>query len=156
MSEENNIPSRSFPIPKILRYSGFAILLLMLVLSLIYQMSNPNATDEERIEETVQAGVNLGLTEVLMQTGTPDPTAIQATVEARIEATLTAVADTPDTTTVGNDTATDSDDPLLNIVNAISYPFHAMWNFAGLGGIWIQIICCIAPILLIVIGIAND
>ena len=104
----------------------------------------------------MQAGVNQGLTEVLIQTGTPDPTAIQSTVEARIEATLTAIADAPDTSTVGNDTSTDSDDPLLNIVNAILYPFRTMWNFAGLGGIWIQIICCIAPVLLLIIGIAND
>lgn len=153
MSEDNNIPSKTYPIPKILRYTGFAILLLMLVLSLIYQMSNPNATEEERIEATVQAGVNQGLTEVMIQTGTPDPTAIQATVEARIEATLTAA---PDSTTVDDDTNSDNDNTMPEFINLILSPFRAMWNFAGLGGIWIQIICCLAPVLLIVIGIAND
>ena len=153
MSEENKAPVKKFPLSKVLRYSAFAILLFMLVSSLIYQMSNPNATDEERIEATVQAGVNQGLTEVSMQTGTPDPTVIQGTVSARIEATLTAVPDTPD---ISDADSTNSDNPLMNILNALLSPFRAMWDFAGLGGIWVQVICCIVPVLLLIVGIAND
>lgn len=153
MSEENKVPVKKFPLSKVLRYSAFAILLFMLISSVIYQMSNPNATDEERIEATVQAGVNQGLTEVRMQTGTPDPTAIQSTVSASIDATLTAVPSTPDI--LGEDSTT-SDNPVLNIINALLSPFRAMWNFAGLGGIWIQVICCIVPVLMLIVGIVND
>ena len=153
MSEENKAPIKKFPVSKVLRYSAFAILLFMLVSSIIYQMSNPNATDEERIEATVQAGVNQGLTEAVMQTGTPDPTAIQSTVSARIEATLTAVPSTPD---IAGEDSTSSDNPILNIINALLSPFRAMWDFAGLGGIWIQVICCIVPVLMLVVGIVND
>ncbi len=153
MSEENKAPVKKFPLSKVLRYSAFAILLFMLVSSVIYKMSNPNATDEERIEATVQAGVNQGLTEVSMQTGTPDPTAIQATVSARIEATLTAVPSTPDN---ADEDTTSSDNPLMNIINALLSPFRTMWDFAGLGGIWVQVICCIAPVLMLIVGIVND
>lgn len=156
MSEESNTPIKKFPVSKLLRYSAFAILLLMLILSGIYQLSNPNATDEERIEATVQAGVNQGLTEVSVQTGTPDPTAIQATVSARIDATLTAVADTPSSSQSEGDDTSDSDNAIMNIINALLSPFRAMWNFAGLGGLWVQVLCCIAPILMLVIGIVND
>ena len=161
MSESNNQPASKFPISKILRYSGFAILLGMLVLSIIYQVSNPPETDEERIEATVQAGVNQGLTEVAMQTGTPEPTAIQETVQARIDATLTAVVELSATPVPEDRTATEEAvDNTVGFFEALLSPiigiFQGMWNFAGIGGLWMQVLCCIVPPALIVIGIIND
>lgn len=162
MSDNQQSVQSQITVSRVLRYGGFAILLGMLVLSIIYQMSNPNATDEERIEATVQAGVNQGLTEVAQQTGTPEPTAIQATVDARIDATLTAIValsatPTPDPDRTATDEAIDNTvgffeglfAPILGILSS-------MWNFAGLGGLWIQVLCCVIPPILIGVGIIND
>lgn len=157
----------SFPISKLLRYGGFAILLVMLIMSIVYQMSNPDATDEERIAATVQAGVDSGLTEVALQTGTPDPTAIQSTVDAGIDATLTAIAAesaTPVPSGAEDSTEdTSSDNPLkpvIEFIGTLLAPIigivRGMWNFAGLGGLWVQVLCCIVPPLLIIVGIVND
>lgn len=161
MSEENKSTGRKFPISRILRYGGFGILLLMLVMSIIYQVSNPPETDEERIEATVQAGVNQGLTEIAEQTGTPEPTAIQETVQARIDATLTAVIELSATPIPEDKTPTEEAvDNTVGFFQTLLSPIigiiQGMWNFAGLGGLWIQVLCCIVPPVLIVVGIAND
>ncbi len=162
MSDNQQSVRSQVTLSRVLRYGGFAILIGMLVLSLIYQASNPNASDEERIEATVQAGVNQGLTAVAQQAGTPEPTALQATVDARIDATLTAivalsVTPTPDPDRTVADEAIDNTVGFFEgLLSPILGLFSGVWNFAGLGGLWIQVLCCIVPPILIVVGIAND
>jgi|GEM_PF-4327019 len=164
---DNTPQKKSFPISKLLRYGGFAILLVMLILSIAYQMSNPPSTDEERIAATVQAGVNSGLTEVAIQTGTPDATAIQATVSAGIDATINAIAAESATPAPSNDDDTsavnDTDNPLSGVIGffqSLLAPIinfvRGTWEFAGNFGVFVQVLCCIVPPILIVVGIVND
>ncbi|MEO1165699.1 MAG: hypothetical protein AAFV98_18080 [Chloroflexota bacterium] len=161
MSQPSSSIRSQITLSRVLRYGGFAILLGMLILSLVYQYTNP-PTDAEAIEATVQAGVNQGLTEVAQQTGTPEATALQSTVDARIDATLTAIVissatPTPDPDRTPTEEAVDNTvgffetllAPILNIL-------ASMWNFAGLGGVWLQVCCCIVPPIAIVVGIIND
>lgn len=161
MSNQKSSIRSQITLSRVLRYGGFAILVGMLILSLVYQFTNPLAGDEA-LEATVQAGVNQRLTEVAQQTGTPEPTAIQSTVEARIDATLTAVValsatPTPDPDRTPTEEAVDNTvgffesllAPILGLLGSV-------WNFAGLGGIWLQVCCCVVPPIAIVVGIIND
>ncbi|MGJ3237938.1 MAG: hypothetical protein ACFE0Q_04460 [Anaerolineae bacterium] len=159
--DEQQPQTNKFPISRILRYGGFAILAIMLMLSVVYQLSNPNATDQERIEATVQAGVDQGLTAVAVETGTPDPTAIQGTVQARIDATLTAsvpptATPLPADISAGERIATQTSGFIGGIFSGIVSIVQGVWNFAGLGGFVVQLLCCIIVPILIVVGIAND
>lgn len=163
----DNTPQKksSFPLSRILRYSGFAILLIMLILSVVFQFTQPQIlTDEEIVAETVQAGVNLGLTEVSVLTGTPDATAIQSTINAGIEATLAqnsieaSATAQPESSNTEN-TSESIDGVISWITNLLASVFGIVisaWNFAGRGGIFIQVCCCITPFGLIVVGIMND
>src|SRR5688500_15807289 len=79
MSEESG--KRTFRLSRIIRMVAFGILALMLLLAVIAQFTVP-PTGQESIDATVEAGVNQRLTEVIVQTGTPNPTALRATIEA--------------------------------------------------------------------------
>lgn len=159
---EDSTPTKSrFRISRILRYTGLAILLMMVILSIVFQFMQPvQLTDEESVAATVQAGVNAGLTEVIALTGTPDATAIQATIDAGVEATL-AKAQT-DTESQSSGSNTDSGETnavvswIMNLINTVVGFVLGIWNFAGRGGIFVQVCCCIVPIGLVVLGIVND
>jgi hypothetical protein len=157
MTDDSPQEKPRFRLSRILRYAGFAILLMMLVLSVIFQFTQPQVlSDEEIIAATVQAGVNLGLTEVMVLTGTPDATAIQATIEAGIEATLTNIQGTPQAESSNTGSETGAVSWIANLFNAVLGFIMGIWNFAGQGGIFIQVCCCIVPIALVVVGIIND
>jgi hypothetical protein len=163
---ENTPQNKSpFPLSRILRYAGFAILLVMLILSVVFQFTqDPILTDEEIVAETVQAGVDLGLTEVSILTGTPDATAIQATINAGIEATLaqrsldaTATAQPESSNTENTLEATNGVISwVVSLFGAVFGIIVGMWNFAGQGGIFVQLLCCITPVGAIVVGVVND
>ncbi|MEL6310355.1 MAG: hypothetical protein AAFV98_20010 [Chloroflexota bacterium] len=161
MSDETS--SRRRPsISRMLQIAAFGILLAMLVLSVIAQFTGepptPAERDQQSIEQTVQAGVDAGLTEIVSQTGTPDATAIQSTVQARIDATLTGVAVTsaPPTATPEPFEVATGAEPMDGVLNGLLGILMGAWQLAGFAGIWSQVCCCVVPIGVIVIGAAND
>lgn len=160
MSDNTPKPKSKFRLSRILRFTGIGILLAMVILSIVFQFTQPEVlTDEESIAATVQAGVNAGLTEVVMQTGTPDATAIQATVDAGIEATLASIDSPPQSETSNTAGGTEYDGVvgwIVGFFEAIWGFVLGIWNFAGRGGIFVQVCCCIVPIGLVALGIIND
>lgn len=163
---------KSLKVSKILRYSALGILLLMLVLAVVAQFYEvPLIDNDAQLEATVQSGVDARLTQIAAQTGPPNPEQLEATIEQRAEATLTAIVAPPTTPTpvpptIAEDApASQIDLPpfvqgiwdfVSGVAGAFFGIFAGLWNFAGRAGLFIQLFCCVVPVLLIVVGIAND
>ena len=169
MSEDET--KKAWNVSKIARGIAIAIVVGMLVLAVIAQFTTPDIpeTPEEAVEATVQAGVQQRLTEVVIQTGTPNPTAVRETIDASVNATLTQIAADAATPVPGASTADAESAPdevpgilrgIWNFIVSVVKAFWGMlvwlWNFAGKGGIVLQVICCIIPALVLIIGIFND
>ena len=159
-------PKKAWNVSKIARGIAFAILAGMLVLAVIAQFTTPDIPDtpEAAVEATVQAGIQQRLTEVVIETGTPNPTAVRETIDASVNATLTQIA-AGSATPVPNAASTPDEVPgilrgIWNFIVSVVKAFWGMlvwlWNFAGKGGIVLQVICCIIPALALIIGIFND
>jgi hypothetical protein len=146
---------------RVLRFVAFVILAVMILLALVAQFTTVETVDT--IEATVQAGVNLRLTEAVVLTGTPDATTVQGTVDASIDATLTQIAVPSPTPIPVVPPPTGVSGFFLGIWNFIAGfvmtfvgMFTGLWNFAGRGGVVVQGLCCVLPVLAIIIGIVND
>jgi hypothetical protein len=164
MSEDSGTKS-SFRLSRIIRMVAFGILAVMLLLAVIAQFTVP-PTAQDSIDATVEAGVNQRLTEVMVQTGTPNPTALRATIDASADATLTQIVVTAATPTPILQAPPPPEGVpgiligiwnfVMGILNWFWGIITGLWNFAGRGGIVVQVLCCIVPSLAIIIGIVND
>lgn len=169
MSENGNTERKSRKISRIMRMVAFVILVGMLLLAIIAQFteSETHDTPEDSVEATVQAGIEARLTEVVMQTGTPNPTAIQEMIDASVDATLTQAAGGV-ATPVPAESESETDESeqegilfaiwnfIVSVLSSFWGLFVSLWDFAGKGGIVVQVICCAIPALAIFVGIVND
>jgi hypothetical protein len=129
---------------------GFAVLVIVFILLVAAFQFVPKPSQEELIEATVAAGVEARSTEIANQTGTPNPTQIQRTVNAIVEATINAPTPAPLSSSEG--IAGGAEGILAWFWSIIS----GIWNFMGFGGIYSQICCCLLPFALVITGAAAD
>jgi len=137
-----------FNLPILLR--GFAVLVIVFILLVAAFQFIPKPSQEELIQATVAAGVEARSTEVAHQTGIPNPTQIQRTVNAIVEATINAPTPAPLTSSEG---IVQGAEGFLGWIWGI---IMGIWNFMGFGGIYSQICCCLLPFALIIMGAAAD
>jgi hypothetical protein len=169
MDEDSNTERKAWNVSKIARGIAFVIVAGMLVLAVIAQFTTPDTpeTPEEAVEATVQAGIQERLTEVVIQTGTPNPTDVRETIDASVDATLTQIV-AGSATPVPSASSAEGDSTevpgilrriwnfIVSVVKAFGGILVWLWNFAGKGGIILQVICCIVPALVLIIGVLND
>lgn len=131
-------------------FGAIFIVFFILILAIAAFQLMPKPSQEELIEATVAAGVASRSTEVANQTGTPNPTAIQRTVNAIVEATLNAP--TPEPLSATEQAAAGAE----GFVNSVWGFILNVWNLMGFAGIYSQICCCLIPFTLVIVGAAAD
>lgn len=129
---------------------GFAVLVIVFILLVAAFQFIPKPSQDELMQATIVAGVESRSTEIANQTGTPNATQIQRTVNAIVEATITAPTPAPLNTSEG--IAQGAEGFLAWIWGIII----GVWNFMGFGGIYTQVCCCLLPFALIIMGAAAD
>lgn len=137
-----------FNLSILLRGFGFLLILFILIVAAVQFLPKPSP--EAIIEATVAAGVEARSTAIAVQTGTPNPTQIQSTVNAIVEATVNAP--TPEPRSATEQVA----DGAEGIVGSIWGIIISIWNFMGFFGIYSQVCCCLLPFGLVVMGAASD
>lgn len=128
----------------------FSVILVGMVVLALFSLARPAPTPEgleTQQARTIEAGVNMRLTQVAAGLPTPD---LAATIDARTIAELTATS-----TPTPRPTPTPEPSAIDRVIGGGSF-IGSIWNFFGGLGWLAQGLCCILLPLLIVVGIIND